>query len=130
MKQFILAAIAAAGLAGAAQAADPVLGAWKTQADDNGKFGVVTLEPCGQAICGTITRAYDAAGQPIASPTVGRRMIWDMVPAGGGAYEGGKVWAPDRDKVYNSRMTLSGDRLKVEGCIIGICRGQTWARAR
>ena len=130
MRRITLALAAIAGLAGAAEAADPVVGTWKTQADDNGKFGLVTIQPCGPRICGTITRAYDGSGQPIASPTVGRQMIWDMVPAGNGAYVDGKIWAPDRDKVYNSKMTLSDDRLKVEGCFIGICRGQTWARAR
>lgn len=129
MKQLLISAGLALGLAGAA-AADPVEGAWRTQADDDGNFGVVTIAQCGPAICGTITSAYDSSGQPVGGPNIGRRMIWDMVPAGGGAYEGGKIWAPDRDKVYNSKMQLSGDRLKVEGCVLGICRGQTWARAR
>ncbi len=130
MRRFALACVAMLGLAGAAEAADPVLGTWKTQADDNGKFGLVALSPCGERICGTITRAYGPSGEPIASPTVGRRMIWDMVPAGGGAYVDGKIWAPDRDKTYNSRMTLEGDLLRVEGCVLGFCRGQTWARLR
>ena len=130
MRQFALACAAILGLAGAAEAADPVVGTWKTQADDNGKFGLVTISPCGDRICGTITRAYGSSGEPISSPTVGRRMIWDMVPAGGGSYVDGQIWAPDRDKTYKSKMTLDGDSLKVEGCVLGFCRGQTWARVR
>ncbi|MEL7184660.1 MAG: DUF2147 domain-containing protein, partial [Pseudomonadota bacterium] len=61
---------------------------------------------------------------------VGRQIIWDMQPQGGGAYGGGRIWAPDQDKTYRSKMSLNGNRLKVEGCVLGgaICRGQTWSR--
>ena len=111
-------------------AADPVLGNWTTQPDDNGHFGLVTIAPCGEAICGKLVRAYDGKGQPIASDAVGRQIIWDMHPAGNGKYADGKVWAPDRDKTYNSKMTLAGDRLDVYGCILGFCRSQSWTRAR
>jgi len=54
-----------------------------------------------------------------------------MLPQGGGDYGRGKIWAPDRDKTYASRMHLEGDRLSVSGCILGgaICRdGGTWRR--
>ena len=37
-------------------------------------------------------------------------------------------WAPDRDKVYSSKMELSGSILEVSGCVFGICRAQTWTR--
>ncbi len=129
MRRLTLAA-AAICLAGMAQAADPVTGAWRTQADDNGNFALVRIVPCGDALCGTIARAYDSSGTPMESEKVGRRIVWDMQPRGGGSYADGRIWAPDRDKVYDSRMQLSGDRLEVKGCVFGICRGQTWARAR
>jgi uncharacterized protein (DUF2147 family) len=52
-----------------------------------------------------------------------------MVPKGDGIYGDGKVWSPDRDKTYNSKMRLKGDGLAVEGCVVGICRdGGTWTR--
>ncbi len=131
MRRLCLAILAAAGLAGAgAAAADPVEGSWRTQADDRGNFAIVAISSCGDRICGTIARAFDAEGREIRSPTVGRPIIWDMRPAGGGEYVDGKIWAPDRDKTYNSKMTLSGDRLSVRGCVLGLCRGQVWARAR
>ena len=117
-------------LAGGAAFADPVEGTWRTQPDDNGNFGVVTISSCGSSICGTLGQGYDASGNKIASPNIGRQMIWDMKPQGGGAYRGGKIWAPDRDKTYNSKMTLNGDTLSVEGCVLFICRdGGTWTRA-
>jgi len=117
----------AAAMAGAAQA-DPVEGVWQTQPGDDGGFGHVRIAPCDAALCGTLVRAYGSDGRARDSDTLGRRIVWDMVPQGGGAYGGGKIWAPDRDKTYASKMTLAGDRLKVSGCVFGICRSQTWAR--
>ena len=52
-----------------------------------------------------------------------------MEAQGSGAYSGGKVYSPDRDKTYNSKMQLSGNKLAVSGCVLGICRdGGTWTR--
>ena len=48
---------------------------------------------------------------------------------GGGAYSGGKVYSPDRDKTYRSKMILKGNNLNIKGCILGICRdGGSWTR--
>ena len=118
----------ALGLAGAAALAEPVLGTWQTQPGDDGAFGYVAMAPCGPAICGTLVRAYDGQGHRVESDIIGRQIVWDMQAEGEGRYGGGKIWAPDRDKTYTSKMVLDGDRLKVSGCVLGICRGQTWAR--
>lgn len=126
MKRLVLAA--ALALAAGAAWADPVAGTWKTQPDDNGNFGHVIIRTCGAEICGTLGQGYDAGGNKISSPNIGRQMIWAMKPQGDGNYGGGKIWAPDRDKTYTSRMSLSGNTLKVEGCVLGICRGQSWSR--
>jgi len=118
------------GLAGAA-AADPVEGIWQTRPDDNGKIGHIRIQPCGPAYCGTLIQAFDAKGKPVASDNVGKRIVWDMKPQGGGAYGGGKVWSPDRNKTYNAKMQINGNSLSVSGCVLGICRnGGTWARVR
>ncbi len=120
----------AAGLmlgAGAA-AADPVVGVWKTQPGDEGNYAHVTISTCGAKICGVLGKGFNASGGEIASDNIGRQMIWDMSADGGGKYSGGKIWAPDRDKTYNSKMTLSGNSLEVKGCVLGICRGQVWTR--
>ncbi|WP_424934784.1 DUF2147 domain-containing protein [Amaricoccus macauensis] len=117
-------------LAAPAHAADPVIGSWKTQPDDNGHFGFVDVEPCGAEICGTLVHAFDNSGNEIASGAVGRKIIWDMQPAGGGKYGNGQIWSPDRDKTYASKMALSGDTLKVSGCVLGLCRSQTWTRGK
>ncbi len=110
--------------------ADPVEGLWKTQPDDRGNFGHVEIYSCGAALCGVIRKAFDPKGAERPSDNIGKRMIWDMEPRGDGDYRGGKIWAPDRDKTYSSRMSLEGDNLEVSGCVLGICREQTWSRVR
>lgn len=126
-------AVAAAGFATATTAAaDPVEGIWKTKPDDNGKYGYVSIVPCGAKICGTLIKAFDSAGAETASPNIGKPILWDMVANGDGSYGNGKVWAPDRDKTYNAKMALSGDKLAVSGCVLGgmICRASDWVRVQ
>ena len=116
------------GLAGTAFAADPLEGTWKTVGDDNGNSGLIKVAPCGNSLCGVLVKAFGPDGKEIASDNVGKNIISKTVASGGGVYKG-KVYSPDRDKTYNSRLTLSGDRLQVEGCVLGICRdGGTWIR--
>jgi uncharacterized protein (DUF2147 family) len=108
--------------------ADPVLGTYQTQPGDTGNYAHVEMFQCDASICGVIRKAFDGSGQQIESDTIGTRMIWNMQAQGNGKYTKGKIWAPDRDKTYNSKMELSGNTLKVSGCVLGICRGQTWKR--
>jgi uncharacterized protein (DUF2147 family) len=128
MRHLMLAGLAALGLAAPA-AADPVLGTWQTEVDD-GAYAHVEMRPCGEAVCGIVTRTFDAEGE-YASETIGEMLVRGMVPQGGGRYEG-RVWRPSNDRVYLGRMELSGDRLRLKGCVAGglICASQTWARVR
>ncbi|MDU8911306.1 DUF2147 domain-containing protein [Aestuariicoccus sp. MJ-SS9] len=113
-------------VAGAAMA-DPVEGTWKTQPDD-GSYAHVTMSPCGANICGVIARTFDEAGE-YRSPSIGKTLVIDMAPQGGGRYEG-KVWRPSNDKSYLGKMDLSGDSLRLRGCVAGglLCSKQTWSR--
>lgn len=130
MRRIALFAMAGVMLALPALAQDPVQGQWKTQPDDNGNFGVVEIAPCGDRLCGTLIQGYDSNGAPRPSEHVGKFIIRDMTPRGGGAYADGTIWAPDRDQTYRSRMQMAGDRLQVSGCVLGglICRDQNWQR--
>ncbi len=133
MKTSIIAAAALSVLSSAALA-DPVDGLWKTEPGDEGNYLHVSIQPCGSATCGTIDSAFDSAGnQSLNYEHLGKQMIWDMTPEGDGAYGGGKIWAPDRDKTYSSKMQLDGQNtLTVKGCVAGglVCRGQTWTRVQ
>lgn len=115
---------------GSAAMADPIYGTWQTIKDDNGNYGHIEVRDCGErGICGTLERSFDANGAEIPSENIGRAIIWDMQPNGGGSYDGGKVWSPDRNKTYSARLELSGTALTVKGCVLGICRdGGTWQR--
>lgn len=109
--------------------ADPVEGLWKTKPDDNGNYGHVQIQPCGPAFCGVLEQAFHADGGLRPSATIGRQIVRDMVAEGEGAYGGGKVWSPDRDKTYGGKMELTGSGLAVSGCVPGLCRdGGTWTQ--
>lgn len=125
----LLAGLAALMITSAGAMADPLVGMWRTVADDNGNSGLIEVAPCGNRLCGTLVKAFGAGGAEIASDNIGRQIIFDTRATGDGQYRG-KVWSPDRDATYNSRLTLTGNRLAVEGCVLGICRdGGTWERA-
>jgi uncharacterized protein (DUF2147 family) len=124
-----LALIAATLLMAAPAFADDVFGTWKTAKDDNGNFGHIKVQQCGSTICGTLVKSFNPDGSVLESENTGKKIIWDMTNEGGGAYGGGKIWSPDRDKTYKSKMQLSGNTLKVKGCVSIICRdGGTWKR--
>ncbi len=66
----------------------------------------------------------------MASDNIGRKIISETVNNGGGKCSG-KVYSPDRDKTYKSKLVLSGNTLKVNGCVFGICRnGGTWKKVK
>ena len=132
MMKAVLVAVVLGMWAGAALAADPVEGVWKTKPDDNGNFGHVQIAPCGAALCGTLIQSFDGTGAVLASDNVGKQIVWDMMAAGGGSYVDGKVWAPDRDKTYNATMQMNGNTLAVSGCVMGglICRASDWSRVK
>jgi uncharacterized protein (DUF2147 family) len=128
MKLISVAAAVFVALAGAASA-DPLEGRWRTTADDNGNSGLVQVTPCGAMLCGTLIKAFGPDGKEIASDNIGRALIWDTEARGGGEYRG-RVYSPDRDQEYNSKLILTGDSLSVSGCRLGICReGGVWSRS-
>lgn len=111
--------------------AQDLSGVWQTEAGDTGGFLHVTIAPCADKICGTINRAFDANREAVANyEHAGKPIIWDMSSDGTGSWSGGKIWAPDRDKTYNSKMELSGNILKVSGCVLVICRSQSWQKVQ
>lgn len=124
----MIAAVFAVMALGAVAQADPSHGVWQTEPDD-GAFAHVELAACGAAICGTIIRTYENGGTPYQSPNIGRQIVIDMAPQGGGTYEG-SVWRPSNDRIYIGRMALEGDRITLRGCVAGglVCARQIWAR--
>ncbi|WP_289040767.1 DUF2147 domain-containing protein [uncultured Aliiroseovarius sp.] len=127
MKRMVMALALSVGMATPALA-DAVEGIWKTQVDD-GAYAHVTVSQCGTALCGVISRTFNASGE-YKSENIGKKLVWDMQPNGGGKYSGGKIWQPSTDKVYRSKMQMSGESLKVSGCVGPICKKQNWTRVK
>ena len=126
----ILKIVATLSLLSGAAVADPVLVVWITTPDDNGNFGHIKVVECEGEICGTLIKSFDSTGASYESENIGKQIIWAMKNKGDGKYGGGKIWSPDRDKVYSSKMVLEGnEQLKISGCVLILCRdGGTWTR--
>lgn len=125
MKSTILAT--ALALFATAAMADPVEGVWQTQEDD-GAYAHVTMAPCGPNFCGKISRTFKD-GAEYKSENLGKTLVIDMAPQGDGEYEG-QVWRPSNNKIYYGTISLSGNTMKLAGCVAGglICSKQTWKR--
>ncbi len=111
-----------------ANAGDPT-GLWQTATNEEGKYLQVLLHTCesnGAQICGTIMQGFGGATQV----NNGKPIIWDMQANGTDNWRRGRVWAPDDDKTYKASLTLSGDTLEVEGCVMVFCRSQNWTRVQ
>src|SRR5688500_12097724 len=136
----ILLAAALAIVATPAFAADPVEGEWLVQSGS----AKVRIAPCaGNAgkMCGLIVWARDpreAAAKDANNPdpklrtrpSMGRPRIRDLKPARPGRGTGAESDDPERAATYDSTLRVNRDgTLKVEGCVLVVCQGQTWKRA-
>lgn len=127
MKTFALAA--AFALVSGAALADPIEGIWQTQPDD-GSYAQVTIKPCGAAFCGNITKTFKGT-EEYKSENLGKAIVIDMAPKGGGKYEG-KVWRPSNNKIYMGKVALDGGKMALSGCVAGglLCKSQTWTKLK
>jgi len=113
-----------------ASAEDGAVGVWQTESSDKGYLHV-SMEPCDDAMCGTILDAYDLDGEPMADyEHKGKNMVWGMKGNNGTSWKGGKIWDPSADKTYKSKMSVSGDVLSVSGCVLMFCKSQKWTRVK
>lgn len=129
MKKLMLAGVMAM-LGSAAFGADAIEGTWQTEVDD-GAYGHIVIAPCGPAFCGKIGASFKEDGTEYDSGNKGKMIVIDMVPAGDGTYEG-SVYRPSNDKTYVGNIVVSGDNLKLAGCVLGglICAKQSWTRVK
>jgi len=125
--------VALLGLAAPGWAAAPIDGQWYTK----GKRAVVTIAPCGKAICGRITRFIVPPDNGVTTDVNNpdhklrnRKLLGLTVLSGftaDGAKWRGHIYDPESGNSYRSVVTpLKDGNLKVEGCIAFFCRGETW----
>ena len=134
----VLAALLCAPVAMAQSAGSP-MGIWLTQAGD----AKVRVSNCGGAICGVVVWLREAinpaTGQPMVDdknpnpalakrPMIGLPLFSGMRSSGPGKWSG-KIYNADDGNTYASNVSVAGpDSLRVEGCVGGLCGGETWSR--
>ena len=111
-----------------AYAASPE-GIWLTQPDKKGGYAHIQAHVCGPALCGRVLRAFDASGKQITTPNVGKMVFWDMQPDAKGRYKG-RAWVPAHNREYSGVMRVSGNTMKVSGCVGPVCQSQVWKRVK
>lgn len=110
LKTYSLAAVFTM-LAVAGQAAEPIEGNWKTESGATAEIG-----KCGSAYCVTLKTGKHAGKQ------IGKL-------AGSGDSYSGEITDPDNDKTYAGSGAVTGNALKMTGCVLKVlCKSQTWTR--
>ncbi len=110
MRTLIIAAALALS-AFSAQAAEPIEGKWKTASG-----ATAEIAPCGGSFCVTLK-----------SGKFNGKQIGKM--AGSGDSYSGEITDPESDKTYSGSGTVSGNSLKMKGCVLAVlCKSQTWTR--
>ncbi|MGV1758207.1 DUF2147 domain-containing protein [Rhizobium sp. A22-96] len=97
--------------AGSAFADEAIVGNWKTEAGDT-----AAITPCADSYCVTLKTGKYAGRQ------IGK------MQGKGGSYTG-ELTDPSEDKTYSGSGAISGNSLKMTGCVLKIfCKSQTWKR--
>lgn len=109
LKTWIVAALMI--LPGAALAAEPIEGNWKTASG-----ATAAIAKCGGSFCITL-KSGKFAGKRIGKLD------------GSGADYSGSITDPETDKTYSGSGAVSGNSLKMKGCVLAVlCKSQTWTR--
>lgn len=110
MRRLMLAAALTLAAVGA-QATEPIEGNWKTASGETAAIG-----KCDTAYCVTLKTGKHSGKQ------IGKLSGKD------GEYSG-EITDPADDKTYSGSGSVSGNSLKMRGCVLAIfCKSQTWTR--
>ncbi|WP_184692724.1 DUF2147 domain-containing protein [Rhizobium leguminosarum] len=111
MKRMFIAIAALVAVPAIAYAEDPIVGNWKTELGDT-----AAIAACSGGYCITLQSGKHAGKQ------IGTFRGKD------GSYEG-KITDPSANKTYDGSLTVSGNALKLKGCVMKVvCESQTWPR--
>jgi uncharacterized protein (DUF2147 family) len=120
-----------------AQAAESITGSWHTV----GKRALVTIAPCGKALCGKIARLIEPTKSGATTdvnnpdPALKKRKLVGLPILSGFVADGdkwhGKIYDPNTGKTYRSIVSKAkGGTLNVEGCVAVFCQTQVWTAAK
>ena len=132
-----IAALFAVGLSGPALADESANGVWML---DSGKV-TVRIAPCGPNLCGEIVglaKPLNKQGLPKVDkknpdealrnrPLMGLTILANMKPSGDNKWKG-TIYNADDGRTYSSYMKLSGDNMKVKGCVGPFCKTMKFIR--
>jgi len=117
--------------------AQDVLGQWRTIDDETGQpKSIVEIYEKGGKYYGRVvdllmkpddTICEKCPGARKGQKIVGMDVITNMVK-NGDIYEGGQILDPTKGKVYDCKLWLEGNQLKVRGYLGFFYRTQTWQR--
>lgn len=124
-------------LSGLALADEGANGIWKL---NSGKV-TVRIAPCGPSLCGAIValaKPLDKKGRPKVDkenpneslrkrPLIGLTVLANMKPAGANRWRG-TIYNADDGRTYSSYMNLSGNSMKVKGCVGPFCKTMLFVR--
>lgn len=97
--------------AASVQAAEPIVGNWKTASG-----ATAEIAPCGGSFCVTLKSGKHSGKQ------IGKM-------AGNGGNYKGTITDPEADKTYSGSGSVSGNSLQMKGCVMSVfCKSQTWTR--
>ncbi len=124
-------------LPGLALADEGASGIWKL---NSGKV-TVRIAPCGPSLCGAIVglaKPLDKKGRPKVDkenpneslrnrPLIGLTVLANMKPAGENRWRG-TIYNADDGRTYSSYINLSGNNMKVRGCVGPFCKSMLFVR--
>jgi uncharacterized protein (DUF2147 family) len=136
-RKYSLAAVFACVLSSGAVAGSGADGIWMLE---SGKV-TVRIAPCGPNLCGSIValaKPLNKAGKPKLDkdnpnkalrnrPLIGLTILSNMKPSGENKWQG-KIYNADDGRTYSSYMKLSGDNMKVKGCVGPFCKTMVFKR--
>ena len=95
------------------------------------KSVIIDIEPCGHALCGTVVWASEKAKHDARKGTkhlVGTKLLTGVTHSSSHVWKG-KIFVPDQDMHASAKLKPEGaNHLKVSGCVMMICKSQTWTK--
>ena len=97
---------------------------------------IISIAPCGEAMCGRVQWASDKALADArkngTDPLIGVELFSDFVPKGENRWKG-RLFVPDLKRTSKAEVRQLGpDQVKVKGCAVGrlVCKSQVWTRSQ
>jgi uncharacterized protein (DUF2147 family) len=94
----------------------------------------VRIQPCGNSRCGVVVWANEKAKADSArggtANLVGLNLFRDFQQVKPNIWKG-RAFVPDMNRTFTGTLTIkNGDTAVAKGCVLMVCKSQTWTRVR